>query len=290
MANIDDDKKQRALLEQKNALADYLDALFREMPEVDEAATEGLRHVADTQNPEPLPVVEEPRFVPDYVELPPEPIFDEAKPLPQLIENHLARQIAELAEVENNLEKESVLPQPKVKVEAEQEAAASEETAPIEVSQPYHPQKEFQVLFFRIGKLNLAVPLEHLSGIIKVGDEKVAAVPGYREWHMGLMKYQGTTVNIVDTAKLIVPKHRRELVEDRRRYRYYILLDERRWGLGCHSVAEVNTLSPEEVKWRSDRTLQPWLAGTVIEKMCALIDVEGFLKMLREYQGKFRKP
>lgn len=229
MAHLEDDNETKALVEQKQALSSYLDALFREMPavEAEPLVPNVLDEVVATE-------------VPTVVATPPEPML---KPL----------QTDELIE----LKKE---PLPKY----------------------FQPAVAFQVLFFTIGKLTLAVPLEHLSGILKGVDEKVTPVPGYAAWHLGLMKYQGATVSIVDTAKLIVPGHRRDIVQDRRKYRYFILLGERRWGLGCHGVAEVVTLDPAEVKWRHNRTHQPWLAGTVIDKMCALIDVEGFLKLLHQ--------
>lgn len=227
MAHLEDDNDTKTLVEQKQALTSYLDALFREMPSVE---TELL--AADVPN--------------------------------EVVAAELPTAVAAPA-----------APTPLQKKELNE---LSEEPLP----EYFQPAVAFQVLFFTIGKLTLAVPLENLSGILKSVDGKVTPVPGYAAWHLGLMKYQGATVSIVDTAKLIVPGHRRDIVQDRRKYRYFILLGERRWGLGCHGVAEVVTLDPAEVKWRRNRTHQPWLAGTVIDKMCALIDVEGFLKLLHQ--------
>ncbi len=227
MAQFEGENDSKALVEQKQALSNYLDALFREMPAIE-----------------------------------PEPI---APPVPD--EVVVAEPVA--------------MDRPKEPAEAPAEevtaqAAENEES----VSLYFQPTAPFQVLFFSLGKLNLAVPLEHLSGVLKVAGERVTPIPGYAEWHLGLMKYHGATVSVIDTAKLIMPAHRQEVVQDQRKYRYFILLGERRWGLGCHAIAEVVTLDPDEVKWRKNRTLQPWLAGTVINKMCALIDVDGFLKLL----------
>lgn len=230
MAHLEDKNNAKTLVEQKQALTSYLDALFREIP------------VIESEPPEPELGVQDEVFIAET-------------PAPVVVSK-------ELEPTEKPLEKNRWDEKPQLK--------------------HFQPTTAFQALFFSIGKLTLAVPLEHLSGILKVADEKVTQVPGYAAWHLGLMKYQGTTVSIIDTAKLIVPGHRQELVQDRRKYRYFILLDERRWGLGCHSVAEVVKLNPNEVKWRHNRTRQPWLAGTVIDKMCALIDVEGFLDLLHQ--------
>ncbi len=227
MAQFEDENDSKALVEQKQALSNYLDALFRELPVIE---------------PEPIAT----------------PVADEVV-------------VAKVAATD--LPKEPVVASSE---EVTAQAAENEEPVPVY----FQPTAPFQVLFFSLGKLNLAVPLEHLSGVLKVADEKVTPIPGYAEWHLGLMKYHGATVSVIDTAKLIMPAHRQDVVQDQRKYRYFILLGERRWGLGCHAIAEVVKLDPGEVKWRKSRTLQPWLAGTVINKMCALIDVDGFLKLL----------
>jgi purine-binding chemotaxis protein CheW len=39
-------------------------------------------------------------------------------------------------------------------------------------------------------------------------------------------------------------------------------------------------LDPNEIKWRSQRSQRPWLAGTVIEHMCALLDVAALAELI----------
>ena len=264
MARYDDENDEKKLVDQQYALTNYLDSLFRDIPaieadvpalDVDEPSAKLATKVCPLDEPQ----IESPLISP------------QERPS-QFIEQHFVKGVC----TEQVEQQEALVVELQAKVEN-----VCDDSVPVSY---YHPTQEFQVLFFQIGKLNLAVPLEHLSGVLKVASEKVIPVPGYAPWHLGLMRYQGSTVNIVDTAKLIVPSHRKEIVEDRRSYRYFILLDERRWGLGCHAVADVVTLQPIEVKWRNNRTLQPWLAGTIIEKMCALIDVEGFLRMLHQHR------
>lgn len=267
MARYDDENDEKSLVDQKYALTSYLDSLFRDMPaiEADLSADEKCEPVVEVvAEPEPEPAK------PSAPEILPQ------EPPSRIVEQKLIETVINVTE---SWEEAPQVPQ---QVSPREVESISDDSAQIE---HYHATEEFQVLFFQIGKLNLAVPLEHLSGVLKVADEKVIPIPGYAPWHMGLMKYHESTVNIVDTAKLIVPSHRKEIVEDRRQYRYFILLDERRWGLGCHSVTDVVTLQPAEVKWRGNRTLQPWLAGTIIEKMCALLDVEGFLRMLHQQRA-----
>jgi purine-binding chemotaxis protein CheW len=52
------------------------------------------------------------------------------------------------------------------------------------------------------------------------------------------------------------------------------------WGLACDELAQVVTLRPDEVRWRTSRTRRRWLAGTVIEHMCALLDPPVFADVL----------
>ena len=268
MATFDDKSKNKELVEQQQALSSYLDALFRDMPVIDEP--EPLPEEPKSTNSELFESTDSLLTTPSISQAPiakPKPVLPVAEPPPpapvsHLVERHLVKKIETAGIKEKQVEIASPPPeQPTI----------------------YQPDQDFQVLFFRLGKLNLAVPLEHLSGILKVGEMTITKVPGYASWHMGLMKNQGVTVNVIDTAKLILPTHRQDVVEQQEPYRYFILLDGKRWGLACHTVSEVVTLQPDEVKWRKVRTLQPWLAGTVIEKMCALLDVEGFLQMLHQY-------
>lgn len=63
-------------------------------------------------------------------------------------------------------------------------------------------------------------------------------------------------------------------------YRFVIRLDNSEWGLACDDVAQSFTLRPNEVRWRSARSKRPWLAGTVIDHMCALIDVRTMADLL----------
>ncbi|RPT74986.1 hypothetical protein [Pseudomonas aeruginosa] len=47
-----------------------------------------------------------------------------------------------------------------------------------------------------------------------------------------------------------------------------------------HQVSRSIRLDPAEVKWRSQRSQRPWLAGTVIEHMCALLDVAALAELI----------
>ncbi|HTN32941.1 MAG TPA: chemotaxis protein CheW, partial [Marinobacter sp.] len=85
-------------------------------------------------------------------------------------------------------------------------------------------------------------------------------------------------LRIVDTAEWIMAGR----VPDNARENYWLVirLDKSDWGLACDAVAQSFTLDPDEVRWRTERSKRPWLAGTVINHMCALVDVRTMADLL----------
>ena len=126
----------------------------------------------------------------------------------------------------------------------------------------------FQALLFKVNGLTLAVPLVELSGVQEWEDDKVTP---YRE----------RTVPVVDTAQLVMPADRQANIRPwQERLRHVVFIADGTWGLACDELAEVVTLRPDEVRWRTSRTRRRWLAGTVIEHMCALLDPPVFADVL----------
>ena len=66
-------------------------------------------------------------------------------------------------------------------------------------------------------------------------------------------------------------------------YRYVVTLHNSDWGLCVDAVAGTAVLDPDAVRWRSERSKRPWLAGTVIEKMCALLDPAQLCVMFNQF-------
>ena len=147
---------------------------------------------------------------------------------------------------------------------------------------PDWAEQEFQALLFTTAGLTLAVPLSELSGIQVWHGEKVTPMPGHVEWYLGLMTYRDRSVPIVDTAQLVLPEERLTALDgdSRERVKRIVFIGGGQWGLACDSVDQVIPLTHEQVKWRSSRTKRRWLAGTVIEYMCAIIDPLAFADML----------
>lgn len=147
---------------------------------------------------------------------------------------------------------------------------------------PEWAKEPFQVLLFEVAGLKLAVPLIELCGVIE-WNNSVTEMPGHADFYLGILQHLDYKIAVIDTARMVLPlKKLKELAGDnpRERVNHIVLIDDYRWGLACDKIGEVITLEPDNVRWRTSKTSRRWLAGTVIEHMCALLNSEGFAKML----------
>lgn len=234
------------LADPANAIASYLDELLHTA--TDKARNEDIeeireiRTVADTQKVQEAPEVEiEPVAVPPA----PEPaVIKVAEPVP------------------------TTEPEPLPQAPEEPEAPPS---------RPEWSGQPFECLIFTVAGLQLAVPLILLGAIHRI-EENIKPIPGSPRWYMGIRADRDQNLRVVDTAEWImagrVPPNARE------NYRFVIRLDNSEWGLACDDVAQSFTLKPDEVRWRTARSKRPWLAGTVVNHMCALIDVRTMADLL----------
>ena len=147
---------------------------------------------------------------------------------------------------------------------------------------PLAEQAPLQCLLFKAGGLSLAIPLAELNGIVPWPPEELSALPGHQPWFLGVLPHHGVNVKIVDTAALIIPANRRAAPAQTagQRPQYIVLIDNKNWGLACNNLSQIITLVPDQVRWRNMQSQRPWLAGTVIDHMCALLNGQEFAAML----------
>lgn len=144
---------------------------------------------------------------------------------------------------------------------------------------------EFQTLTFNIGELKLAVPLIKLGGIHRFQDEPTQ-IAGRPPWYLGLMPDDFGNISLIDTARWIMPDQYEIAKAKGLDYEYVVLLDNTRWGLACSSVDDAITLTEDDVKWSAKGSKRPWLAGMLVDKMCALLDVDVLINMLEDLAGE----
>jgi len=136
-------------------------------------------------------------------------------------------------------------------------------------------ENEFQALFFELSGLTFAVPLADLGGIHRL-DDSINVLFGKPAWFSGVMSNNQTLFNIVDTAQWIGTGESAQTLN----YTHYILLGTTKWGISCEKLIGTEVLSRAQIKWRETPGKHPWLAGTVKQKMCALIHAKELVKLL----------
>lgn len=264
---------------QEQAIHDYLESLLMEVGDELEQAP------LNPQSAAPVPAE-------------PLPLQEFAQPSPSVIGlENLVEQIPEEWPEES---REEPLPPPETVIETVTEVQAepvtevdqaqsmATETAVDELQPqaqkspvPEWAEQRFQCLLFKVSGLSLAVPLVKLNSVI-AWDENITETPNRTDWYLGLIQHLQKQVKVIDTALLVLPENRRDALDlaSADRLGHILLVDDYKWGLACDSIGDVVWLTKDEVKWRQNKQTRPWLAGTSLQHLCAIMDTEVFANML----------
>ena len=152
---------------------------------------------------------------------------------------------------------------------------------------PAWAQSRFQCLMFSVAGYSIAAPLEKLNGIIEWPDH-ITALPGHADWFLGLYRNRGQNVQVIDLATILsadddaLKSAPTDIVPVRQRARYIMLVDDGRMGFASDTVANMLTLEPQGVKWRTDANQRAMVIGTVVDKMCSIIDVDELIAHINQ--------
>lgn len=142
---------------------------------------------------------------------------------------------------------------------------------------------EFQVLFFNVAGLILAVPLLSLGGIVQI--EHINHIIGRPRWFKGVQNYRESQLNVVDTAAWVMPEKYDQKLAQSINYQYLVVLENSNWGLACESLVNAVKIDKSQVNWRGKAGKRPWLAGVVKEQMCGILHVRALVEMLNAGLG-----
>jgi purine-binding chemotaxis protein CheW len=138
---------------------------------------------------------------------------------------------------------------------------------------PEWSRQEFQALFFKLENLILAAPLTELARTIKI-ERQPRPVPGQPDWFLGLLDDHESRIGVLDTGQLVFGKTRgKQRNLEQKPFQHILITSDCRWGLAFDEVVTIGRLQPDKVRWRTSRQKQPWLIGTVIEELTAVIDI-----------------
>ncbi|MEX0737943.1 MAG: chemotaxis protein CheW [Pseudohongiella sp.] len=137
--------------------------------------------------------------------------------------------------------------------------------------------KPFASLLFDVMGLKLAAPLHELGGIMPL-DDKLQPMAAQADWFMGLIRWNGRTIRVVDTARFVMPE--RVGSGQQADYQSVVVLGDSHWALAVNNADQSVNLQPADVRWRQTMGKRPWLAGTVLDRLCALLDVDVLVGLL----------
>jgi purine-binding chemotaxis protein CheW len=232
--------KKHQLADQQVALHAYLDALLQEVPEAEPVQTKPIPVQLEEKIQEPV----------TPVEVPEEQVIVQEETLTETVKGPSQEVISEI-----QLSEENIVPE--------------------------WGQSAFQCLVFKVAGLSLAIPLVKLNGVIPWSDE-ITPMPGHSAKFLGLLRRLDQNVKVIDTAQVVLPdKYSSDtLGPAEERISNILIMDEGRWGMACDEIGEVVTLESSNVRWRTSKGKRPWLAGTVLERLWALLDTDAFVDLL----------
>ncbi len=146
---------------------------------------------------------------------------------------------------------------------------------------PEWAQKPFDVLLVTVRGVHLALPLRALDGIYPL-DDKLTPLFEQPKWCMGLKKTLIGNIKIVDTELFIMPESYKET--EVKQYHYCLPINDSGWGLAIDSMYQPVTIDPNTIKWRKNRQQRQWVAGTLKDHLCVLLDIPTFAGVLQRQQ------
>lgn len=149
-------------------------------------------------------------------------------------------------------------------------------TEVVEPSPSTSIDEPMQVLLMQLHGLKLAISVQDLSGILKWPEHPMSKIPGKPSWYLGVITNPQQYTQVVDIGHILLPEQTPEPLSAR----YIVLIDDNRWGLACEKVSKVVTLEPDEIKWRRQAGQRKWLAGTLLDEMYNIIDVNELSALL----------
>jgi len=165
----------------------------------------------------------------------------------------------------------------RVEVKVEQTAPSATQDKPSELLMD-QLDEEFQVLFFKVAGLTLAVPLVTLGGIINL--TRINHIMGRPDWYLGVQQHRESQLNVVDTGAWVMPEKYDHALAQQVNYQYIVQLQDSAWGLACESLINTVKIKKSQVNWRQQAGKRPWLAGVVKSQMCGILNVDALIKLL----------
>jgi len=125
-----------------------------------------------------------------------------------------------------------------------------------------------------VAGIQVAIPVGDIESWQPL-DAHIIAVAQVPDWCLGVIEKEGRRCHVIDLARVIAPTLAERAVPV-----VAIALVGGHWMLACDGFGEEIVLASGEVRWRELAGDRPWLAGTALERRCAVLDVIGLSGLL----------
>lgn len=125
-----------------------------------------------------------------------------------------------------------------------------------------------------VAGVQLAIPLGDIESQCAL-EAPLRAAPTAPDWCLGIIESQGRHCHVIDLARVVAPA-----LAERAAPGVALTLVGGHWMLACDALGEDIVLDHNDVRWRERAGDRPWLAGTALERRCAVLDVIGLSGML----------
>jgi purine-binding chemotaxis protein CheW len=146
--------------------------------------------------------------------------------------------------------------------------SAPAQATPVAAAPDESPERYF---CFNVGGLRLALPLRRVGKLANFAD---CAGEGASALHVGYIEHHGRLVPVLAAAELVMPGRHPPIP-----YQVIVVDAAGKFALACHGIESELEVSRSEVQWKSDRTSRRWLAGTLIQRRCAMLDAEELARL-----------
>jgi len=152
---------------------------------------------------------------------------------------------------------------------------------------PHWAKERFQCLLFEINGLHLAVPLSELNSIAGKQESSTTHLLGQPEWHRGILKHRGHKVGVIDVARLVMPGKLPSVKEQTVSPNHVLIIGDGDWGLMCDRLLSPITVESDDVHWSCRHKNRAWMAGTLPDQLCIILDLDVLLTMISPTKATF---
>jgi len=159
------------------------------------------------------------------------------------------------------------------------DASTGPEAVDLDVKSNINPDIECKL--FKVSGLNIALPLNYIRRTIKQTDITVNDVKDLR---VGEIVVDDEVVEVIDLAYFImraIDSDASTLDENSEKVDV-ILLNNTKTAILIEEEVGMQAISSDKVCWRSGTSNRAWLAGTVKEHGCCLLDLVAILDYLKK--------